>query len=124
MSTPALARRALLGALAAAPALATAPAVAAAPQLTPFRIAEARYRAATARLNASPDDLPTTNPAEYDRLVDAHIDATDAVDRTPVTTWDEFADAYEIACDGGESLPPEKLIFKLLADVRRLRGRD
>jgi hypothetical protein len=91
--------------------------------LTPFRIAEAQYRAATAHFTSLPRDLERTDPARYAREREAFLATVDAVDRTPAANWDEFADAFEIACDGGDSLPNDTLMFKLLADCRRLSGR-
>jgi hypothetical protein len=90
---------------------------------TPFRIAEARYRAATAHFTSLPRDLERTDPARYAREREAFLAAVGAVDRTPAANWDEFADAFDIACDGGDSLPKDILVFKLLADCRRLSGR-
>ena len=89
---------------------------------TPFRAAQEQHRIATAIYEALPSGLEMTDPATYADRERAFLDTVRVVDATPVADWDEFADAFEIACSGGDSLPPEVLIDKLLADVRRLRG--
>ena len=89
---------------------------------TPFRAAQEQHRIATAIFEALPSGLEMTDPATYADRERAFLDTVRVVDATPVADWDEFADAFEIACSGGDSLPSEDLIFKLLADVRRMRG--
>jgi hypothetical protein len=58
----------------------------------------------------------------YDREENAYIEAVTAVDEAPVADWQEFAAQFDIACDGGVSLPNDKLLFKLLNDAKRLAG--
>jgi hypothetical protein len=94
-----------------------------APTPTPFRVAEARYRSAMAQLEGQPHDLEKRDPAAFEYYKRAFFDSVEAVDAAPISSWSEFAEAFEIACDGGHSVPGEDLIFKLLADVRRLSGR-
>lgn len=114
-------RRSIMSAMAVAPVVIAAPAVAS--TQSPFRIAEAQYRAAIARFNSLPKDLERADPDRYEKEERRYLDATRAVDRAPCQTWEEFADAFTIACDDGESLPNEDLVYKMLADIRRLRGR-
>jgi hypothetical protein len=90
---------------------------------TPFRLAEAEYQAATARFNELPSDLEASDPCAFEEEERAYLAVVNRVDAAPVESWAEFADAFEIACDRGYSLPNEELVFKLLADVRRLSGR-
>lgn len=95
-----------------------------APQgLSPFRVAEAHYRAATDHFISLAGELERADPVAFAREEAAFIAATDAVDTAPVADWLEFADQFAIACDEGESLPNEGSVFKLLADARRLAGR-
>lgn len=93
------------------------------PMSTPFRVAQARFYAAEKRFNTLPDHLEASDPAAFKREERALFDTLGEVDRAPVASWEEFADAFEIACDGGKSLPNEDLVMKLLADARRLSGR-
>ena len=88
---------------------------------SPFRVAEARYYAAEARFNALPPDLELTHPSVYEQEEAALFAADDEANATPVADWREFADAFEIAMDRGQSLMNENTMYKLLADVRRLR---
>ena len=121
-SLPAPNRRRFVGALALAPVAALpVPMLFKAPSA--FRIAEAEYYAALNRFNALPPDLETTNPDAHAREERRFLDAVGAVDDVPVADWSEFADAFEIACDGGKLLPNEDLVMKLLGDARRLSGR-
>lgn len=90
---------------------------------SPFRIANAQYRAALNRFNDLPHDLERSDNEAFEREHDAFITAVNAVDHAPARTWEEFADAFEIACDLGQSLPNEDVVTKLLNDVRRLTGR-
>lgn len=121
MDTPALDRRKLLGVLAAGPIIATVPAVVA-PRLTPFRIAEARRRAADRRFDDLPNDLETTNPAAWHTEVDALIRADYEAEDAPVADWQEFAAQFTIATHDGMSLLREETLHKLLADAQRLAG--
>ena len=89
---------------------------------TPFRAAQEQHRIATAIYESLPSGLEMTDPATYADRERALLDTVRVVDATPVADWDEFADAFEIACSGGDSVPSEVLLDKLLADVRRLRG--
>lgn len=90
---------------------------------TPFRIAEAREHAARRRFNNLPSGLERRDPAAYRRVEAAYLASVDAVDSAPVADWQEFADAFDFACDGGASLPTEALVYKLRADALRLAGR-
>lgn len=88
--------------------------------MTPFRLAEARYRAAEKHFNAIPGAFEESNPADYARETETYLASVRAVDSAPVETWEEFADAFKIACDDGASIPPEHVVMKLYADVCRL----
>lgn len=88
--------------------------------MSPFRLAELHYRAAVAKFNALPGHLQQSDPDAFSREEDALTQAVRAVDSAPVEDWAEFADAFDIGCDGGASLPNDDLIMKLLDDTRRL----
>jgi hypothetical protein len=89
---------------------------------TPFRIAEARYKAAEKRYNEMAGDLEERDPAAFKREQETYDAALEAVDTAPCETWEEFGDAFRLAVHDGETLPNDDLIMKLLADVRRLGG--
>ena len=108
---PAILRRSLLAAAAFAPIMATVPVLGTTP--SPFRVAEARYRAATDRFNRLPFDLETTDPAEYHREEQAYLTALRAVDGSPAADWSEFADAFHIACDGGAEPSERRLDIQI-----------
>ncbi|WP_277968192.1 hypothetical protein [Sphingomonas echinoides] len=88
--------------------------------VSPFRIAEGQYRTAVERFEGLPQNLEREDKATFDREHDQFIAAVNAVDEAPVADWSEFATAFEIACDLGQSIPSDNLVSKLLADVRRL----
>lgn len=90
--------------------------------LSAFRLAEGQYRAAVERFNNLPEDLERDDEAAFKREEAAFLATVDAVDSALPTDWNEFATAFEIACDEGQSLPSDHLVHKLLADVRRLSG--
>ena len=118
-------RRALLGGagLAVSAVAIGGAALAITPALTPFRLAEARYWAATKRFNSLPRGLEGDDPAAFAREEAAYLASVHEVDAAPVADWEEFAAQFDIAFDGGESLPNDALLEKLLADARRLAGR-
>jgi hypothetical protein len=116
-----ISRRGILGAIAIAPiSAAIAPVTAASDHPTPFRQAEARYWAATERFNTYGGKLELRDPDAFRHEQEAYLATVTAVDEAPVADWQEFAAQFDIACDGGESLPNEELLFKLLADAKRL----
>lgn len=92
--------------------------------VSPFRIAEGQYRAAVKRFNNLPEDLERSDKAAFKREEAAFLATVDAVDSASPADWNEFAAAFEIACDEGQSLPSDHLVLKLLADVRRLSVLD
>jgi hypothetical protein len=115
-------RRAVFGAMALAPVIIAVPAMSAMPSgLSKFRVEEAKYRATMAWFNALPENLENDDPKAHDAAMERLHQATITIDRTPCETWDEFADAYAIACDDGNSLPNETVIMKMYEDVKRLK---
>lgn len=90
---------------------------------TPFRVAEAHYRAALAQFNDLPRDLETTDPSEYRRVEQIYLAAVDEVDTAPLADWQEFADAVEVMFDDGASYPRDLALDNIYATVRRLSGK-
>lgn len=128
MGAPDITRRGLLGAAAiAAPAAAFRIALgvgrAASAQATPFRLAAADYHRTKARFEALDHDFARRDPAAYAQEESRFLLSVRRVDATPCADWHEFAEAFEIACDQGDSVPSDELVFKLLDDCRRLAGR-
>jgi hypothetical protein len=92
--------------------------------LTPFRRAEARYLAASARFCSLPQRLEFDDPDAFEREQDIFNEAVEAVDEAPVANWQEFGAQFIHACDDGHSVPNEAMRKKLLADAKRLAGED
>jgi len=119
-------RRGAIGAMVSVSATAFIPAIAASAmpiRPSPFRLAEAHYKAVRQRFNNIAGDLELNDPIAFYREQEAYNAALHAVDSAPCQSWDEFADAFRLAVDDGDSLPNEDLVMKLLADIRRLSGR-
>ena len=89
---------------------------------SPFRQAQAKYFAASARFASLPRDLETSDHDRFLREESAFLQSAIAAQDAPVADWEEFADAFEISCDFGDSMPSERGVTKLLEDARRLRA--
>jgi hypothetical protein len=86
--------------------------------LTPFRLAHQRYLATRQAFEATPCDNDSPAYKEAERVF---LEAAEAADATPVSSWAEFSDAFLLVCDDGESGITEKNQAKLVADALRLR---
>jgi hypothetical protein len=91
---------------------------------SPFRLAEALYQAASARFCGLPQRLEFDDPETFEREQDAFNAAVRVLDRAPVADWQEFAAQFDHACDGGNSVPSDGLLSKLLADAKRLAAEE
>ncbi len=97
-----------------------APTPAKAIEASPFRSALARYRAAERDFGALPSETEAEDPLAFKVAEDAYQAALQVLEAAPCSSWDEFADAFELACGDG-LVVDGPLAGKLLADVRRLR---
>lgn len=98
-------RRALIGGAGVAALLVAGAAMAGVAPASPsaFDKAEARYKAASDRFAALPDDMEVTSPAAYEREADSYVDAVRQMRTAPIGNWSEFGRAFAIATENGES---------------------
>lgn len=89
---------------------------------TPFRIAEARHRAAVSRFDALPEHLEHTDPARFEAEEGLLHEAVGNALETPAGDLEEFALSFLIALDDGHSMPRDVVIDRLVADAKRLTG--
>lgn len=117
---PKTSRRALLGAMVAAPVVTATPAIAIVAADSEFQSALAANDAAVGRFNALPAMLEVENRAAYERETELMISACLRADKAVPTNWQEFARWVEHISDDGESVIDDDNAARLLAHVRRL----
>ncbi len=115
-------RRALLGAMAAAPIAVATPAVGHAAGCPTFRAIMNAQDVARHRFNTLPAKLELEDEPAFLLEEDRMLEASRLADQATPTTWSELVRWVEHITHGGQSSIDDDLALRLLAHARRLAG--